>query len=101
MISSAVGSALALVSVESVSPDPLRLLGPGGDLGCLDRVRVVSVVISTLGHLVRAGALAINTRPGAWNMSHYYQWSVVSLVNKTGSCHQPGKCGNTGASTSS
>ena len=77
MISSAVGSAaLALVSVESVSPDPLRLLGAGGDLGCLDCVRVVSVVISTLGHLVRAGALAINTRPGAWNMSHYYQWST-------------------------
>ena len=55
---------LRLVSVESAGPDPLWLLGPGGDLRGLDCVRVVSVVVSTLGHLVRAGALPVNTRPG-------------------------------------
>ena len=38
-------------SVQSVGPDPLRLPGPGGDLGRLHGVRVVSVVVSTLRHL--------------------------------------------------
>ena len=86
-----ISSALALlwsglVSVESAGPDPLWLLGPGGDLSRLDGCGVVSVVVSTLGHLVRAGALPVNTRPGPWNIgtchiSTRVTWSVVTKLD--------------------
>ena len=95
-----ISSALALlwsglVSVESAGPDPLWLLGPGGDLSRLDRCGVVSVVVSTLGHLVRAGALPVNTRPGPWNIGTCHistrvtgQWSQNWIMSPAIRQHQ-------------
>ena len=73
-------------SVESAGPHPLWLGGAGGDLGLLHHVRVVGVVVSTLGHLVRAGALPVNTRPGPWNIGTCHittrvTWSVVTKLD--------------------
>ena len=79
-------------SVESAGPHPLWLGGAGGDLGLLHHVRVVGVVVSTLGHLVRTGALPVHTRPGPWNMSTLKR---VNSQHKTGTCQLLTKSGNT------